>query len=97
MNWQPCEDIFVDDIIRWVEPIWAPPAKKRGKPDAIGQQRITAAVTDIDDLVHLKVREIEVLSFNEGIAPQPLKIKKGDEIRRKVTSLAQGQCEKTAD
>ncbi len=90
-NWTPCPVPTPDDIIRWTEPVWAPPSKKRGKPDAIGEQRITAAVLDVGDTVELKVREVEQIALDEGAS---LKVKPGDIIRRKPESLAKGTCEK---
>ena len=38
MSWTPCSQPIVADVIRWKEPIWAPPSRKRGKPDRIGEQ-----------------------------------------------------------
>lgn len=93
-NWERCEDIFVEDLIRWDEPIWAAPTKKRGKPDAIGEQRVTAKVTAVGDVVELEVSAAELLSLKDGAAPAPLKVKSGDRIRRKVSSLAAGDCHK---
>ena len=90
-DWKACPAPTPDDIIRWTEPVWAAPTKKRGKPDAVGEQRITAAVLDIGDTVELKVRDVEQISLAEGAS---LKVKPGDTIRRKLDSLAKGGCEK---
>ena len=93
-TWDSCDAPIVDDIIRWNEPIWAAPTKKRGKPDAIGEQRITAAITAMDEFVELKVRAVEALSLLPGIEPAPLKVKPGDNIRRKFATITAGDCHK---
>jgi len=95
-DWQRCEDIFVDDVIRWDEPIWAAPTKKRGKPDAIGQQRVTAKIMAVGDVIELQVTAAEQMSLADGITEAPMKVKAGDRIRRKLSSLAAGDCHKRA-
>jgi hypothetical protein len=89
-NWIACTDYQVGDILRWKEPIWAVPNKPRGKPDQIGEQSISAAVIMTDEVVELTVRSIEKISSGDA----PLKVKAGDIIRRKPTSIAKGDCHK---
>jgi len=94
MTWKPCAEPHVGDVIRWKEPIWAPPNKKRGKPDNIGEQLVTAAVVVISEFVELKVQDVEILTLDEGGVFDPLNIKKDDTIRRKPSTIKRGECER---
>lgn len=90
MTWKKCPSPGIGDILRWTEPLWAAPTKKRGRPDQIGTQQVIAEVTAIDDVVTLTVHEVEILSADaEGATT---KIKPGDSIRRKKDSLQRGDC-----
>lgn len=93
MTWTPCAAPAVGNVIRWREPVWAPPNKKRGKPDQIGEQMITAQVTALGDVVQLLVQEVEILSIDDGVET-PAGVKEGDSIKRKATSLERGHCER---
>lgn len=93
MAWKPCSQPKAGDTLMWNEPVWAPPNKKRGKPDQIGQQLVTAEVVEVGDPVQLRVASVEILSIDEGVeAPQNMK--EGDIIRRKLSSLERGDCQK---
>lgn len=91
-EWQACPEPQVSDIIRWDEPIWAAPNKPRGKPDKIGEQRIEAEVLSDGDVFELRVIAVEKLS---GPDNEPLKVKEGDMIRRKPSTIERGNCQTT--
>lgn len=93
-KWLPCPKPDVHDTIRWKEPVWAKPNKPRGKPDKIGEQRITAKLIDIHQLAELRVIAVENLSLLPGIKNAPDNIRPDDMIRRKRSSLELGECEK---
>ena len=91
-SWKPCTSApDVKDVIRWKEPIWAAPTKKRGKPDQIGEQALVAEVTVAGETYELLVREIKKIS---GVEAAEVKVKAGDSIRRKISTLERGDCEK---
>ncbi|MEZ0224468.1 MAG: hypothetical protein ACAH83_07945 [Alphaproteobacteria bacterium] len=92
-TWTPCTSPAVADVIRWKEPIWAAPNKKRGKPDQIGEQILTAEVKALGDLLELHVRAVEVLSLDAGVKAPP-GVKAGDNVRRKQSTLERGECQK---
>ena len=89
-EWVLCQEPTTGDILRWNEPLWAPPNKPRGKPDKIGEQQITAALVDIGKLLEFKVLRVTKLSHGEA----QLKVKEGDSIQRKKTTIEQGACHK---
>lgn len=91
MNWTPCANPAVADIIRWKEPVWAEPNKKRGKPDQIGEQLLTAEVKAVGDYLELHVRAVEVLSLDEG-KKDTAKVKAGDHVKRKKSTIERGDC-----
>jgi hypothetical protein len=91
-EWTLCQKPKTGDILRWNEPLWAAPNKPRGKPDKIGEQQITAKLMVIKEFLSLKVLSVKKLSTDEAI----LKVKEGDEIRRKKATLKQGMCHKGA-
>ncbi len=93
-TWVPCPAPAVSDTIRWREPLWDKPNKPRGKPDKIGEQMVTAKLTAMGELVELQVIDVKRLSLIDGAKDGPSKIKKGDVIRRKVSSIKMGGCEK---
>ncbi len=90
-QWIKCAKPEVGDILRWKEPLWAAPNKPRGKPDQIGEQMVSAEMTSEGELLEFVVRSAEKLS---GTAEAVTKIKPGDLIRRKSTSIAKGDCQK---
>lgn len=83
-------------MIRWREPIWDKPSKPRGKPDQIGEQAVTAKVIMLGEPVELLVVGIKQLSLKDGAQNTPSKIKPGDNIRRKLSSILSGGCQKLA-
>lgn len=89
-EWAPCPKPAIADILRWNEPLWAAPNKPRGKPDKIGEQQITAQLMAAGDFLELKVLDVKKLSAGDA----PLKVREGDNIRRKKTTIEQGQCHK---
>lgn len=93
-NWIVCESPDEGDILRWREPVWDIPSKPRGKPDKIGEQMVTAKLLLIDEPAEFEVIAVERLSLIAGAADVPVKIKKGDVIRRKQSSINNGDCEK---
>ncbi len=89
-EWTLCDKLDIGDILRWNEPLWAAPNKPRGKPDKIGEQQITAQLMSSAELLSLKVLNVEKISTDEAV----LKVKIGDDIRRKKATLQQGLCHK---
>ncbi len=96
-RWVPCPAPAVADTIRWREPLWAEPNKPRGKPDKIGEQAITAKILAMGDPVELKVISVKRLSVMEGVADAPSKIQEGNIIRRKLSSVQSGECQKLSE
>jgi hypothetical protein len=95
MTWKPCQAMPAPgDTIRWKEPVWAAPNKKRGKPDNIGEQLVTAEVVAVGEFIELKVQSVEALMMEEGMEFDPSKMKEGDAIRRKISTLERGECER---
>jgi hypothetical protein len=92
-TWTPCTSPAIADVIRWKEPIWAAPNKKRGKPDKIGEQLLTAEVKALGDVLELHIRAVEVLSLDAG-AQAPPGVKAGDNVRRKISTIERGECQK---
>jgi hypothetical protein len=93
-NWINCPTPSIADTLRWREPLWAKPTKARGKPDKIGEQLVTAKLRVMDEPAELEVIEVKRLSLIEGAADEPSKIKKGDMIRRRISSIKMGECQK---
>ena len=96
MNWKPCPAPAVDDVIRWKEPLWAAPTRKRGMPDKIGEQMLTARVVSIGDTLGLQVTEIEVLALDDGAQP-PGGVKVGEHVKRKKSTIERGECERQTE
>ena len=92
-SWTPCQRPMVGNILKWNEPLWAKPNKPRGKPDKIGEQQVIAELTNLGDLLELTVVEVTKLSGDDAV----LKVKEGDKIRRKKSSLDQGACHRRLD
>ncbi len=90
MNWKPCTARpETGDLLRWTEPVLAPPTKKRGKREEIGAQLVTAKVLVMADVLELQVEALKIIEAPEGFTPG---IKPGDTIRRRETSLVAGDC-----
>ena len=89
-EWILCQKPKVGDVLRWNEHLWAQPDKPRGKPDKIGEQQVTAKLTTIGKILEFEVLSLKKISTNEA----PLKVKEGDNIRRKKTTLEKGLCHK---
>jgi len=89
-QWAPCPKPEINDTLKWREPLWAAPNKPRGKPDKIGEQEIVAQLIEMKEFLQFKV--ISVKKLDSGDAP--LKVKEGDVIRRKESTLKQGDCSK---
>lgn len=81
----------VSDVICWKEPIWAPPYRKRGKPDKIGEQKVTAEVLSAkEEGFELLVQAVEIVSLKQGVPVEVLKVKAGERIRRKKATIEMG-------
>ncbi len=92
-EWIPCLTPEIGDTLRWSEPLWADPTKPRGKPDKIGEQEITAQLTGIQDFLEFTVISAKKLGMNEAV----LKVQQSDMIRRKPSTIEQGDCHKLSD
>jgi len=89
-EWIPCKDPIEGDMIRWVEPLFAPPSKARGKPNKMGDQRVTAQLLATGEFFELEV--IEAIKISGG---GTIKVKAGDKIRRKKSTIIDlGDCYK---
>lgn len=93
-QWIPCPKPAVSDTIRWREPMWDKPSKPRGKPDKIGEQGVIAKIVAIGDLVELKVIAVKRLSLIDKAKDTQPSIKENDMIRRKMSSIKSGECQK---
>ncbi|MFN7114456.1 MAG: hypothetical protein ACK4PK_08890 [Alphaproteobacteria bacterium] len=79
----------VGDVLRWTEPVLAPPTQKRGKREQIGAQIVTAKVLVMAEVLELQVISINILAAPEGFETN---IKPADTIRRRQASLVAGDC-----
>ena len=89
-EWVLCQEPVIGNVLRWNEPLWAAPNKPRGKPDNIGEQQIIGQLMAMGEFLELKVLSVKKLSTDEAL----LKVKEGDDIRRKRTTLEKGLCHK---
>jgi hypothetical protein len=93
--WMPCGGGFIEaDVIRWTESAYL---EKRGRKKTrainIGTRLVTAEVLrDADGWVHVLVRACVVLT-QKSARVVPL-LPKGEEARRKRTTIARGKCER---
>lgn len=94
MAWTPCTAPIVADVIRWKEPIWAAPRRKRGKPDRIGEQTLTAEVLAVGEYLQLHIRAVEKISLEEGASKPALTVKVGDTVKRKKSTIERGNTER---
>lgn len=93
MAWTSCNTPLVADVIRWKEPIWVKGGKRNSKPQKIGEQVVTAEVMALGDYLQLHIRAVDVLSIEITKRPPP-KLTVGDNIKRKKTTIARGNCER---
>jgi hypothetical protein len=92
-EWIPCLKPEIGDTLRWSEPLWAAPNKPRGKPDKIGEQEIIAQLTAVQDFLEFTVISVKKLGMSEAV----LKVQQSDMIRRKPSTIEQGDCYKLLD
>ncbi len=92
-EWAPCPEPEISDTLRWNEPVWASPNKPRGKLDKIGEQEVIAQLIGIQDFLQFTVISVKKL----GAGEVPLTVKENDTIRRKKSTLEQGDCCKLSD
>lgn len=69
------------------------PTKPRGKPDKIGEQEITAQLNGIQNLLEFVVISVKKLGMSEA----GLKVQQSNMIRRKPSTIEQGDCYKLSD
>lgn len=91
-NWIKCPAPAVGDLLRWTEPLFAPPTKKRGKPNKMGDQQVTAEVLSVGDFYEFLVMDVFKVAGGGTV-----KVKIGEQIRRKATSIAMGDPYKKAN
>lgn len=92
MTWSPCTEPAVGDIIKWIEPIFAPLGRnKKAKPQKIGEQRLIGEVTYVKGFIEISIAKTEKIRSKNS---NPLTVKPGDNIRRKITTMEAGQCQK---
>src|SRR5438132_3251150 len=93
-KWIPCGNGFIEaDVVRWKEGDW----KRRGSRKIhLGDRLVIAEVLreDGEEWVYLLVRRCEMVSEKTGrkVALLP----KGEEIRRKRTTIERGKAERLA-
>ena len=88
-EWVPCTTPQIGDTLKWNEPLWATPNKPRGKRDKIGEQEIVAILTKAEELLEFKVISVKNISSNKTTS---LSVQEHDEIKRKQSSIAKGNC-----
>lgn len=93
-KWVACAAPAVADTLRWREPLWDKPNKPRGKPDKIGEQQVTAKLLTLGEPAELQVISVKRLSLIAGAQDEPSKIRENDMIRRKLSSIKSGDCQK---
>lgn len=86
-EWIPCKTPEVGDMLRWDEPLFAPPSKARGKPNKVGDQRVTAELLAVGEVYVLDVHEV-TKTGGSGL----VRMRTGEQIRRKASSIAIGNC-----
>lgn len=86
-EWEKCPEPAPEDILRWKEPIFAPPNRARGKPDKVGDQRVTATLISSGEFYELEVIEAIKIGGSGNV-----RVKAGDIIRRKPSTIALGDC-----
>ncbi len=92
-KWIPCGTAFIEgDVVRWIEPVWKPKARKAAKAVKIGQRLITAqALACGPEWVDLEVLACETSAL-EGWAIENLKT--GDRLRRRREPMARHGVER---
>lgn len=94
-EWIPCTDAIVTDILRWIEPTWAPRGAKRGKALPNGKQQVVAEVEISSDFIQLYVIEVFKVMPDGSLLEKEMAVKPEDSIRRRPESiLEQGNCER---
>lgn len=78
--------------VRWNEPLWAPPTKARGKQQKMGEQRVTATILSVGDVLEFHVLDIQKISGGGTT-----RVQAGDVIRRKPSTLDLGNCYQKRD
>lgn len=91
-NWVKCSNPAEGDLVRWKEPIWAAPNRPRGKPMKQGDQMVTAEVTHVGEFYEFVIIRAEKVG-GSGL----VKVKEGEHIRRKLSTIEQGDCYKKAN
>lgn len=90
-DWIPCTTPRKGDMVKWVEPIFAPPnkAKTRGKPKKIGDQQVTALILSEGEFFECEVIEVIKVGGNGNT-----RVAEGDVIRRRPDTFKLGNCKK---
>lgn len=90
-KWEPCGRAFITgDVIRWVEPVWKPKARKTEKGRKIGARLVTGQVTAADaEWVTVEVLACDTRAL-DGWTAEPLK----SEIHRRRGPIADGGAER---
>ena len=92
-KWMPLKgEAIPGDVLRWKEAVW--PARKKKKPEKLGERRITAAVLTVDNkgFVRCSVLSDEIVANKYGM---PLKTLKKDEvITKKIATIMKGSPER---
>ena len=92
VTWIPCDETFITgDVIRWVEPIWKPKARRTQKSVKIGTRKIVGQVVicERDGWVHITVSSDETDLVHGWTAS-----KLDGVIRRRRGPIGQGGVER---
>ena len=93
-EWVPCLAPHVADIIRWTEPVWSHTASDANSCAIVPGRRMVTAQVITRDAEKLSLCILSAES-NAGTPPtEPLAL--GDEVRRKITQVATGDCHRLA-
>ena len=95
-KWIPCGNGFIEaDVVRWKEGVWEKRSRRRNaRAVNVGDRMVTAEVLreDAEGWVHLLTRACAMVSEKPG--PKAALLAKGQEIRRKRSTIERGKPER---
>jgi hypothetical protein len=95
-KWIPCGSEFIEaDVIRWKEGVWERRSRrKNARAVNVGDRAVTGEVLreDAEGWVHVLVRRCEMVS--EKLGRKVALLPKGEEVRRKRTTIVRGKPER---
>jgi hypothetical protein len=95
-KWIECGDGFIEaDVVRWKEGIWERRSRrKNAKAVNVGERLVTAEVLREEEggWIVLLIRACELVGEKPG--SRPTLLRKGEEVRRRRTTLVRGKAER---